>query len=252
MTKEKVTYSPLATLFPSQVRFSQKNVVDKIQRALKNGDAVLHPSTKTYECRFDQGRSIFSLSQAIPLITTTNKIILADGHHSVLASLALGCTTIPAKVIATWPGQSDASFWQWAEEQNYAYLFDLDGTKLPAPSSFADLKDDPLRYFAAITARKFEFSLDVAKSSGIDYPLWVKIGKDIPFMEMRIANVLYQAGFVYEYGQENTPSFTQMIEEARQILHHHSIAGLKFLPHKEHYLHSGKIQEWLTEADTHA
>ncbi len=238
-------YTSLAYIFPSQVRYSKKNVEDKIQKALGDGDAIFNDSTQKYDFRYHQNKSIFDLNVAVPVIRTTNKMILADGHHSVLASLALGCQSIPVFVIDEWLQDLDVSFWDWAEAHNYAYLWDLDGKKLPEPQTFSDLKDDPLRYFAALTARKYIIDLNPLHSTGLDYPLWIKIGKDIPFIEMRMANTLYQAGFRYTYGQELTASFPEMVEQARQILIDNPIDGLKLLPQREYYLSSPTINHWL-------
>lgn len=239
-------YTTLSLIFPSQVRFSRQNVEDKIKYALQ-GDAWYLPSTRSYGFRYDGYQSIFGPEAAIPIITTPKRLILADGHHSVLASLALGCKTIPIRPIAHWPHDLNSAFWQWAEDHNYAYLWDLDGKKLPPPQSFLDLKDDPLRYFAAITARKYPSDRDPLKSFGLDYPLWIKIGKDIPFIEMRIANTLFQAGFSYRYGQELSSDFTSLVEQAREILRGAPIPGLRLLTTREHYLSSSTIAQWLEE-----
>ncbi|HXF90354.1 MAG TPA: ParB-like protein [Candidatus Nitrosotenuis sp.] len=247
MTKSDTVYISPTLLLPSQVRYSRRNVEDKITLACQRGDVYFDLNTKTYHFRYDHDKSMFSLQDPVHTIKTQQGLVLADGHHSVLASLALGCKTIPILSINHWNGPINEDFWRWAEEKNYAYRQDLDGRHLPVPYSFLALKDDPLRYFAAISARKFEVISGKLTSRGADYPLWVKIGRDIAFTEMRIANELYQAGFRYHYGQETAPDFSKMIEKARQILKNHPIDGLKFMPTREHYLESTLIQQWLSK-----
>lgn len=241
-----VFYTLLPHLRPSQGRYSSQNVSDKITKALKNQDTFMDPSTGRYQFKYDEGRSIYDITNAIPAIITCLGAILADGHHRALASLALGCSTIPINPVAHWEGDIDPQFWLWAEGQNYAYLYDIGGVRCFPPESLLLLKDDPLRYFSGISARKYNARGDDSFSSGALYPLWVKIGKDIPFIEMRIADVLYRSGFSYNYGDEKT-QFDHLIEQARAIIRENPIPELKFLPEREHYLDSKLINQWLQE-----
>jgi hypothetical protein len=231
-------------LQPSQLRYSRKNVADKIQKAFGRKDVILDPITGLYRFQHDDGNSIYPLQEAIPAIITPEVLVLADGHHSVLASLELGCPTIPIIPVAQWDGPINQEFWLWAEAQSYAYLLTLEGERKLPPPTLSQLQEDPLRYFAALSARKYDITTDPPTSRGAPYPLWIKIGRDIPFIEMQLATHLYQSGFQYAYGDEET-RFEHLIEQARLILTEKPLDGLKFLPEREHYLDSKQIQQWL-------
>jgi hypothetical protein len=78
---------------------------------------------------------------------------------------------------------------------SWAYLYTTSGEKLLPPKKFSELKDDTNRYFAAITARKYTSNPDGSYASkGALYPLWIKVDKDIPFIEFKIANGLFAKG----------------------------------------------------------
>lgn len=241
-------YVQLDQLRPTQVRYSQANVDDKVTKAIKRGD-----TDKEYSfCAYDGGKSIFSLDDAIPVVKTEDgAYYLCDGHHAVLASYVVGAKSMPVFVIETYPGPGGTEgFWEWACAWGYAYLKTVGG-QMVVPTGFTDLIDDPVRYFVALSARKFEKELTFEASTGAEYPLWVKIKKDIPFIEFHVADVLVAAGFVYRYGDEkNKELFQEKIEQARAILRAvlpgcQKLKGLKFLPEKEQFEKSLKIRGWL-------
>lgn len=226
-----IKYVSLALIRPAQHRYASMNVTDKINRSENFGFHFDDHNQKVFH--FDDGRSIFPEKNAIPAIETPHGYVLCDGHHSAMASFSLGCQTIPVRIFQTIPHPLGEKFWLWAETSNFAYLIDMEGKRRQPPAELDQLQDDPLRYFAAITARKFE-NPTLQDSFGYDYPLWIKVGKDTPFIEMRIADKLRTHGFIYQYGDEQK-DLEGLIEAARVILIADPIPNLKLLQNKEKY-----------------
>lgn len=254
----EIFFVKLSELRPTQVRYSSANVKDKINKAIKQGD--------TDKCfsffKYDNGKSIYSNKDAIPVVATDSQFplyYLVDGHHSVLASLQVKAQTIPIKIVAIYYPKPDTDFfWEWMQKKHFSFLKDIDGS-LRIPKNFNSLTDDPLRYFAAISARKFEKDTTYENSTGHEYPLWVKIGKDIPFIEFFIADALKDS-VTYSYEEhfednKNKLQFQNKIELARNILlkkiqeaaPSSPLKLLKLLPNKEFYLKSTLIQNWLKQ-----
>lgn len=229
-----IKYVSLESIHPAQHRYASRNVEDKIKRSENFGFHIDEYQQSIFH--FDDGKSIYPEKNAIPAIEMDENYILCDGHHSALASLFLGCKTIPVRIFQTIPYRLGEKFWLWAEASNYAYLINMAGERQPPPSDLKALEDDPLRYFAAISARKYE-NPAIQESFGSDYPLWIKMGKDVPFIEMRIADKLRSHGFEYHYGEEET-QLDELIEKARAILIADPIPNLNLLHDKEKYDHS--------------
>lgn len=232
---DSVILVDIQKIFPSQLRYSEKNVEEKYQKAIR-GRAVS-----------DNNHSLFESPDAIPVISFKGKFFLVDGHHSILASKQGGFKLMPVKIIEDYSG-SETDFWSWMEENNYAYLRHADGTKGKAPDSFGDLVDDPLRYFVAVSARKFEKSLEFTQSVGADYPLWVKVYKGTPFMEFKMAEILYALGFKYAY----TDNLSEKIEEARRLIvknrsRYPALSEFPFLYKQCFYKDSDELNDYLAK-----
>jgi len=254
--KGDILFVKLDQLRPTQVRYSSENVNDKVKKAIKQGDTNKELSV----FKHDKGQSIFSISDALPVIATNidQKIplfYLIDGHHSALASFKVKAKTIPVKIEDIYyPKPNTKLFWEWARKYQYTYLKDTDG-KLRIPEDFNTLTDDPIRYFVALAARKFEKDTTYKNSTGAEYPLWAKIGKDIPFIEFHIADALIEASFAYQYGEENDKTlFQEKIEFARIVLskkikdldEQDPLKQFKLLPKKELFTQSIAIKKWLS------
>lgn len=245
-TAHFIFYVQLTQVQPSQHRYAKANVNEKINYALRNKDVWLNDH-HDYIGKYDQGRSIYDLKDAFPVIKVKDTYVLIDGHHSALASLILKCQTIPVKIIREWPNPLDDIFWRWAESQDLAYLKKRDGSisyKLP---SLATMEDDPLRYFVAQSARKFDNSLNYETSFGAEYPLWIKIGKDLPFIEWIITDHLHILGFTYQNGDEAS-GLQPLIEKARALLSQYPLPFVKIITSKERFDVNKQIANWLHSA----
>lgn len=227
-------YLHIDELTPGQLRFSSKNVQEKVEQALKKGDAIYRFSNGKYEGKYDQGRSIFPEKEALPVVKSCFGYILTDGHHHVLAALLLGLPYVPTKVIADYSDLSVDAFWDEVEKKEWVYLYDLEGEKRRPTSNFCELEEDANRYFAAITARKCGPDGDLSKSWGAEYPLWIKVGRDIPFIEFKISDVLHAEGIYYTYDLGDQPDEAFM-ERAREALLEAKIPGLRVVPEKTHW-----------------
>lgn len=228
----KVMYIPISALIPGQLRYAILNVKDKIKKAQDKGSVIGSNGASQY--KYNNNSSILSIQEAVPVVISPVGLVLVDGHHDVLSSLALGATTIPIKIMKDMSHYAPKEFWQIAYQEGYVYPYTLD-RQWKIPKNFTELVDDPNRYFAAITARKCffikdkndqpEFDLDsgdyrfIIAQKGPESPLWLKIDKDIPFAEFMISDVLNNAGF-REYTNEMAQNIPQaVIEKARMILH---------------------------------
>jgi hypothetical protein len=230
-------YISIDSIHPGQNRYASKNVEQKIKEAIKKGYAV-EKTGGGYTLKFDK--------------TPFDYYVLVDGHHDLIAALTLGASTIPVKIVddlsvgafEKLKGASqrkvEREFWKKAEENNYVYLIDLDGKRKIAPSKFLKdgkitLHDDPNRYFAAISARKCDKrGQSVGESKGYEYPLWVKIGKDIPFIEFRISDHMIKHGIMYNYAMGDNPS-REFVNKVRESLRNDSIPGLRLIEHETYY-----------------
>ena len=176
-----IEYVPIIEIHPSQLRYSQDNVNEKQQWAMTKGYAKWDPATEKYKLSFAEGHSSLPETEALPVVRAPFGLALTDGHHEVLSSLALGADLIPVKIIADLSALSEEEFWNEMEKKGWAYPYAIGGNRVTPPIDFALLKNDPNRYFAAISARKFPKGIH-SESFGAEYPLWIKVGKDIPFI----------------------------------------------------------------------
>ncbi len=232
--EDSVVYLHYSQLLPGQVRYSSQNVKQKIEHALKKQDVVWNVNTARHEGKYFNGKSLFPEEEALPVIQAPFGLVLADGHHHTLAAITLQVEWIPIKVMADLSHLTADQFWTAAEQQGWVFLYDLEGNKTAPLQNFDHLLDDPNRYFAAFTARKCLANGDLATSYGAEYPVWIKVGKDIPFIEFRIADVWRQAGIHYDYEMGENPD-AAFVEKARAVLINAHIPGLRVVPTRMHY-----------------
>jgi hypothetical protein len=234
--KLDVQYVSYDQIHPGQIRYSKLNTAEKVGKLKKKKAAIFIEDSKSYEYKYHKGTSVLSKKDALPVVKTNFGYVLTDGHHDVMSSLELKAKMIPIKITDDLSHLSKDAFWKLAEEKGLAYLVNINGDNGLPPASFADLIDDSNRYFAAITARKYiDEKNGTFNSKGADYPLWIKINKDIPFIEFKIANALFAKGFVYEPTKMGNPPRQEVIEQARQILREAKIVGLRLVTEVTHY-----------------
>ena len=215
-TTKKVTYFPIAKLMPGQVRYSELNVQQKVNNALKSG--AVKAAAQGHNLAYDDGKSTISLDKPLRVIKAPFGYILIGGHHRVLASVRLGAQTVPVIVVKDLSTLPIAQFWEQAEQQGYIYPYGLSGKKQGLPDSFKDLVDDPNRYFAALISR------DQKAAQGTTC-IVIKKDTAVPFIDFKIADVLYANGIHYRNDMGNTPP-TELVEQARKILTEHNVPGV--------------------------
>lgn len=221
-------------LFPSQLRYSNQNVQAKMDTAIDSNDAVWNQERKRWNLKYDKGNSILNLEESIPVVKGPFGYVLTDGHHHMLASLKFGAKTVPIKVIADLSALDEKSFWIEMEKRGWAYPYNILGEPSPLPKDFKQLQDDPNRYFAALIARKCKSDGDINTSIGAEFPVWIKVGKDIPFIEFRISDALWKQELHYRYSMGLNPP-VEFVEEARRILLKANIPGLRVISERQHY-----------------
>ena len=243
-TIPEVQYVLITDIHPGQIRYASQNVQDKVNAAIKKGGIFKDVSGQEHFKYFD-GKSILPEKSALPVVYGPFGYVLVDGHHDVLSSLAVGAKYVPIKIIGRLRmtglmGYANLKltpeqFWIEAEKKNWVYPYALGGARQIPPAKFEDLVDDPNRYFAAIAARKCERKGQTADQTiGAEYPLWRKVGKDIPFIEFKISDALGTAGVFYDYNMGDKPPM-EFVEKARQALKEHPVNGLKLVPERTKY-----------------
>lgn len=231
-----VKYVSIHEIFPAQTRCSSQNTAEKVDKALASGAAVWNASKNDWEFKYHHGTSIFSRNKAVPVVKASFGYVLIDGHHDVLSSIKLHADMVPVKIVEDLSQLTPDQFWEVAEQKGWAYLYTADGKKTLPLKSFADMSDDTNRYFAAITARKyFSDNSGAYTSIGAEYPLWIKVNKDIPFIEFKISNALFGKGFIYDPQTMGNPPKDEVIEQARQIILQANIPGLRIVRTRMHY-----------------
>lgn len=239
--KKDVVYVSYDEIFPGQVRFSSHNVIEKIEKFKKKKKVSWDEESKTTTFKHLDGESLFPKKRALPVLKTSFGYVLMDGHHDLKASIQLKAKMIPIKIVED--SKEDLSqlsydnFWKRAEERGLVYLSKIDGQKGQPPKSFADLTDDTNRYFASLTARKYSKDEESGKyvSKGAKYPIWVKVNKDVPFIEFKIANALFAKGFIYKPETMGNPPKQEFVEQARKILLEAKIPELRVVPFRLSY-----------------
>lgn len=234
LVAEEVKYVDIQSIHPAQLRYSSKNVEKHVKRSIAQGWAFRKKDSFNWNYAFNDGTSIMASKSALPVVRSSFGFVLLDGHHAILTSLVLGATHVPIKEFADLSFLTEEEFWFEAERYGWAYLYDLNRRKHFPPKNFNRLKDDSNRYFATISARKYPENGSIENSVGLEYPLWIKIGKDIPFIELMVSDALRDAGFVYEY-DSNYEQFLYLVEKARPILLKANIPGLRVIPKRTHY-----------------
>ena len=243
-------YISYKKIHPGQLRYASKNVEEKRKKAIEVG-AATWDNNNQWHYKYNHGTSIMAENNALPVVMAPFGYVLVDGHHDVLASIALGAEFIPIKVVDDMSSLNPNDFWLKAEKQGFVYPYAIGGARQVPPEQFDQLIDDPNRYFAAISARKCDKLGDAPNNSkGADYPLWIKIGKDIPFIEFMIADALWNNNLLYIYSMGNNPP-KEFVEKARAILKRANIKGLKLIPQRKYYFEIKNICGTLEPINTY-
>lgn len=213
-------YVSITILSPGQLRYTVQNVQTKAKK-------LQH----THSC-FDNGKSSLNSANPIPVILGPDDlVIVVDNHHEYLAAESLGDQTIPIEVKDDLSALTREKFYSTAKLKNYIYPYDKMGNEVPLPKksgyTWHQLKDDPNRLFASLTAWKrtgTECTKDPNASEMPVNPLWIKdLSKkfESAFIEFKIATILYQAGLCYDYSwglNPNLKEIAEFTERARLVL----------------------------------
>ena len=260
----EVAYVRLQDLVPGQMRYSQRNIDLKINSA-KRAQGFIEKDNKVV-LQHDGGKSAFAEKFAAPVMKIKNeqgaiKYVLKDTHHDTLANRALAQkagminqATMPVRVKNDFSTMSYKDFWKHAYDNHLADLKGVDG-KLYVnnpPKSFDDMKDDPMRYFVTIAARKGGNGQTIEESFGADYPFWYKrlasfndpekYPGDIinaQMVENIVSQKLIDNGFTYNYDVhgDKGPRFEEKVREAHAILskRRNRIRGLRLVKKLGHF-----------------
>lgn len=217
---------------PGQLRYSQLNVTEKIIAAIKNKQAFFD-ITSGWHYKYNNDSSI--LETALPVIIAPFGPVLVDGHHDTMANIALYAKNIPVFVMHDFSSLSEEEFWKTATDKGLVYPYTIKN-EYKVPTSFSELQDDPNRFFAALVARKCTkdkqtgemIAIASPKTALADYPLWVKFGNEIPFIEFKISDLLMKHGILYDNAWEASVN-EEFVEKARLVLIKNQIKNLKVI-----------------------
>ncbi|GAB4234930.1 MAG: hypothetical protein Tsb0021_14350 [Chlamydiales bacterium] len=232
--QQEAFYIEADAIKPGQVRYADYQVMEKVKESVENGEVAWNETEKRWELKHHHSSSLFPLSKSLPVVNGPYGFVLVDGHHHFLENQKLGGTTIPVKVIADYSRLSLEEFLNIAEEKGFIHPYDVYGNRVHLPLSFSELQNDPNRFFAALGKRIYIDTPEMHFSKGSEYPIWVKVGKDIPFIEMRISEAMWNAGLVYDEQQGTEPDAV-FYETARDVIKAAEIKGLRVIPTRMHY-----------------
>jgi hypothetical protein len=213
--QEEVFYFETSLIHPGQATYSLLNVNEKIDQALDKNYATKNDDG-SFHFNYDNGRALYPKKKAFPVVNTPWGLILLNGHHRTMASVAMGAATIPVKIHAD---LTDLGIEELRKVMSTnTDPVDVKGNKVRMPCYFDQLVDDPNRYFAKISAYQGKDS-DAEKSGRTKYPLWIPVGEESTHgpQEFDIAILLNKHGWVYKnaYGNQIPENF---LEYARVLL----------------------------------
>ena len=195
-----IAYWNVAWLSPGQNRYGFRCVVSKIAKVLKRYGVFSNESGKICG-RFDNGRSVYPKSKAIKVVRGPESDIIVDGHHTFLSALYFGASTIPVQLIGDYRHWQPDDFWVMAERQRLVYLINSNGVS-QRPGNMLDLKNDPLRSLLSEISYKLKAgNVDklrcLARRSESAVFILDKTNRGAPFVELVLADYLYQEGVKY-------------------------------------------------------
>jgi len=226
-------YVEIARIHPGQAMYSWLNTEEKITQALDKNYAT-KKDNGTFKLHYDNERALYPIKKAFPVLNTPWGLILLDGHHRAMASIAMGATTLPVTIYAD---VTDAGL---DELKNIiaarTYPVDATGNRVQIPCNLNQLVDDPNRYLAKISTYE-------GKDSRIEYPLWIPAeaeNEDDPqefsSQEFAISILLNKQGWIYKnsYGNKIPENF---LNHARVLLTHykHEIPHVCVIEHETLY-----------------
>jgi len=141
--------------------------------------------------------------------------VLIDGHHHFLAYRELMeeeksiPKQIPVEIVEDLSHLNEREFFTEGIKLGLIWPKDLIGNVQMKPKKDWDLEDDPNLYFVKRSKghlKKRENQAIYSLKAKNDYPIWIKIEKDIPFIEMVIAEAL----------RSGAPPNTFLVENQRQ------------------------------------
>jgi len=231
---EKPFYISTDCVYPGQIRYSEYIVKRKMNEHIQNGKVNWDKESQNWKLQYFDNTCLFPLSKSLPVAKSPYGYVLVDGHHHYLANLRFNATNIPIKVVADFSKVSLKDFFDLAEEKGLIHPYDVYGRRRNLLKSFLKLENDSNRLFASLCKRRFTGSSKANNSKGNKYPIWIKIGGDIPFIEMRISEELWKSGNVYDEKQGFEPD-VEFYEKARKVISSAKIEGLRVIPTRTHY-----------------
>jgi hypothetical protein len=222
-------YVHFSQIHPAQIAYASKDVKSKMKEAIKEGNAIKDEQSNSWKFKHFNGKSIFPEKKQLAVVKARCGYVLVDGHHKVLASLKMGAEWINIKVIKDLSHLTDEAFWLEAEKQNWANPYTVYGIRTIPPQRFEDMQDDAYRWLPFLLKGTVPDNGDMSKYKGPEYPVWIKVGDGIPFIEFKIARALLQNGIVYTHEMGDDLS-VEFVEQCRAALVKAQIKGLLVVP----------------------
>jgi hypothetical protein len=230
----RAEYIHYSEIHPAQLSFSGRDVLSKIDEAIQEGHVWKDQATQTWQFKYFQGKSIFPPKKQLSVVKASCGYVLLDGHHKVLASLKLGAHWINVKVVQDLSDMDEDQFWLEAEVKNWADPYTVYGIRAIPPKRFEDMQDDPYRWLPFLLKGVVPENGDMSKYKGAEYPVWIKMGDGVPFIEFKISKALFKDGIKYSYEMGDNLS-VEFVEQCRAILLKANIPGLFVVPHRMNY-----------------
>lgn len=220
---DQAFHVPLRNLIPGQNEISIDNVLSKLRQVKEKWNLRWDPKTACWKLNHNFGKSLLPRKEALVVVLGPDKsLVIVDGHHHAFMSLYVGAETVPAVIVEKWEKLSLLEFWKLLKNEG-RILYSTPPSQLAStPPLLTDMKDNPNRYFASLLACKAELRYENGKIivkgvRGNNNSCWIKLNEGIPFVEFRIAEILKQAGLMYD-PKWGTDIPKEMAEKARVSL----------------------------------
>ena len=217
---DEVLYIHNGFMLTGQTTFSELEVRTKIAEEIQAKNIRWDTEEQEWILPHDKGRSTMTKERPALGILVTDGIVAVDGNHKIMANMALGGTRSSVTIYLNLAQYGISSKDLTSE---LVYLWKADGSKLLVlPRTFAELSNDPNRFFAARIIGKVFIAgplddLEIIDTKGPSNAIVLKFNRDINFLELHVARVLHEYGFHFP-GTSEADITPEMISTAQKIL----------------------------------
>jgi hypothetical protein len=255
----EVLYVPIGALEAGQNRFSFVRLLKALDKLAEN-EGLDRDKARIggHVPAYDNGRSFYPKQRKTTGIYYRGKVYILDGHHRSLLSTFLGAQTLPMEVVDNWSHLDPETFLNQMHQHGYSFFLDSNGNP-QEPLDLCELIDDAFLALARelllrvdievkeikpkktkpegkrgkskkknwksepeVASKPPALKIKILARRGSKIPIAVKINRDIPFIEIEIADLLRRAGITWNPGD---PLTVETLREFLEILSQRDESG---------------------------